>query len=100
MSGDILKHLRDKVNYLEEPYRVLKPDEVFILNSPRTSWEQSFAKADPPITWVGLNIAMHLFTAGKQVDKWTSKRAGKRVDRQAGKQVSRQAGRQAGNLRE
>lgn len=45
VGGDVLEHVQDKIKYLEETYRVLKPGGVFILNTPRTGWLDSYKKS-------------------------------------------------------
>jgi Methylase involved in ubiquinone/menaquinone biosynthesis len=45
VSGDVLEHVYNKVKYLEETYRVLKPGGIFILNTPRTEWIESYKKS-------------------------------------------------------
>jgi len=45
VSGDVLEHVNDKVGYLREAYRVLKRDGLFILNTPREDWVDSFQKS-------------------------------------------------------
>ncbi len=42
VSGDVLEHTQDKVQYLKEAYRVLKQGGVFILNTPRTGWRATY----------------------------------------------------------
>ncbi|HUW14887.1 MAG TPA: methyltransferase domain-containing protein [Anaerolineae bacterium] len=41
VSGDVLEHVADKVRYLNEAYRVLKPGGRFVVNTPRTGWVDS-----------------------------------------------------------
>lgn len=45
VSGDVLEHVQDKKKYLEETYRVLKDGGVFILNTPRTKWMDSYRRS-------------------------------------------------------
>lgn len=42
VSGDVLEHVQDKKRYLQETYRVLNNGGVFILNTPRTEWMESY----------------------------------------------------------
>lgn len=45
VSGDVLEHVQDKEQYLRETYRVLKSFGVFVLNTPRTGWVDSWKKS-------------------------------------------------------
>jgi len=45
VSGDVLEHVQDKIQYLRECWRVLKPGGMLILNTPREGWKKSFQKS-------------------------------------------------------
>jgi SAM-dependent methyltransferase len=45
VSGDVLEHVQDKVKYLEKTYQVLKPGGIFILNTPREGWVDSYKRS-------------------------------------------------------
>jgi ubiquinone/menaquinone biosynthesis C-methylase UbiE len=45
ISGDVLEHVQDKLKYLQEAYRVLRHGGMFILNTPREGWVNSYKRS-------------------------------------------------------
>jgi len=44
-SSDVLEHVNDKLEVLKECYRVLKPNGMLFLSTPRTKWFEDFRKS-------------------------------------------------------
>jgi len=45
ICSEVLEHVRDKQRTLSEAYRVLKPQGLFLLTTPRTGWIRDFKKS-------------------------------------------------------
>lgn len=45
ISSDVLEHVRDKIRTVNECYRILKPQGLFLLSTPRAGWMASFLKS-------------------------------------------------------
>jgi len=65
VSGDVLEHVQDKVAYIAESYRVLKPKGIFILNTPREGWVEDLKHSG----WFGLFLIEKLNFKLKRIFK-------------------------------
>jgi ubiquinone/menaquinone biosynthesis C-methylase UbiE len=45
VSSEALEHVNNKIETLTECYRVLKPEGLFLLSTPRTGWVDDFKKS-------------------------------------------------------
>jgi ubiquinone/menaquinone biosynthesis C-methylase UbiE/uncharacterized protein YbaR (Trm112 family) len=61
-SGDVLEHVQDKVAYIAESYRILKPNGIFILNTPREGWVEDLKHSG----WFGLFLLNRLWSKIKR----------------------------------
>jgi ubiquinone/menaquinone biosynthesis C-methylase UbiE len=45
ISSDVLEHVKDKMKTLTECYRVLKPEGLFLLSTPRAGWVKDYLRS-------------------------------------------------------
>jgi ubiquinone/menaquinone biosynthesis C-methylase UbiE len=56
ICSEVLEHVKDKVKTLTECYRVLKPEGLFLLSTPRAGWVKDYLKSPflPLIAFEGI----------------------------------------------
>jgi len=52
VCSEVLEHVSDKDKVLEECYRVLKPEGLLLLTTPRTNWHRDYRRSIFCIFWV------------------------------------------------
>jgi ubiquinone/menaquinone biosynthesis C-methylase UbiE len=68
ICSEVLEHVKDKVQTLTECYRVLKPEGLFLLSTPRAGWVKDYLKS-PFLPFIAVEgIVNRLFPRSPQLE--------------------------------